>query len=470
MMDMEYERTFMQEPRGWLDRMDWAGVRQEVEMEARAEIVLLGMGNAGKSTLFNSLRGWPVTLAALKLGRAEQMVEERMGLFTLVDLPDDANPDAVASLAGWGVEQLERATMLVYVLDGAVGCRQEEADGAVVRPVDCRWIGLLRATGRPLLVVLNKADLWDDRAGRPDRLEDVLSAVERRLGAEVLPVSAYDSPEVQCRFLERMVEICPDLGVPLGREIAAFRRVVAQRLTRRAALLCGLVAMEPIPLIDLPMQVGAQVGLVARIGAVYGRPPASDYSKELVLTGAGSVALRLLAQQVVKIVPLLGWAVSGLLGAATTWLVGQTALAYFEGHATPRGVGHLLSDLWQEQVRPGCRRAAGLLFRFCPVVWAVRKLKELWKYRSVKCETYRDTQHAIRIVEVRDELVETETTPEEDGNGRGADPLLARGAAARLAGRAPEWDGTRRGPGDGPPVRTGPGEEPGPVAGRTGER
>ena len=119
--------------------------------------------------------------------------------------------------------------------------------------------------------------------------------------------------------------------------------------------------------------------MVARIGAIYGHPPASDYSKELVLTGAGSVALRLLAQQAAKAVPVLGWAVSGLLAAATTWLVGQTALAYFEGRATPNSIGHLLARLWQERVRPWCRQAIGVWLRFCPAAWALRRGRMLWE-------------------------------------------------------------------------------------------
>ena len=494
-MDMEYEGALVQKPRSWLEQLDWTGVRQEVEMEARAEIVLLGPGNAGKSTLFNSLRGWPVTLTALKVGRVEQVVEEPMGLFTLIDLPEDSRLDDGL------LERLERATLLVYLLDGAVGCTPGQSPESVVRPADSRWVSRLRATGRPLLVVLNKADLWDGRA------EDALTLIEHRLGTEATPISAYAPPDAQCSFLERMVEVCPDLAVPLGQEVAAFRRAAVRRLTRRAALLCGLVAMEPIPLIDLPMQVGAQVGLVARIAAIYGHPPSSDYSKELVLTGAGSVAFRLLGQQAAKAVPLLGWVVSGLLGAATTWLVGQATLAYFEGYATPDGIGRLLAGLWRErawplggvrseqsrtaQGRPWCGRAVGALLRFCPAVWVLRWGRGLWKRRTAEREDVKDVKredvkredvkredglcnarYETRIMEVGDELVETEARSEEgerEGTG-GAGALLARGATACLADRAPQWSHTRRGPSDGTPVRAKPGEEPGAVAEGIGER
>jgi len=372
---IEYEGAVVQEPGCWFDQMDWAGVRQEVEMEARAEIALLGLGNAGKSTLFNSLRGWPVTMTGLKLGRqAQATVEESMGLFTLIDLPEDG--DVEDGL----LERLDRSSLLVYLLDGAADCSEEEPAEAIVRLADSRWISRLRATGRPLLVVLNKADVWADGA------EGVVAAAEKRLGMAVLPVSAYDSTDARRQFLERMVEACPDLAVPLGREVAAFRHDVAQHLIRRAALLCGLVAAEPIPLVDLPVHVGAQVGLVARIGAMYDRPPASDYSKELVLTGAGGVAMRMLVQQMAKAVPVLGWVVSGLLAAGATWLVGETALAYFEGRAKPECVAHLLAGVWQERVRPFCVRAVRGFVRFCPAVWVLRWGRERWERWSVEQE------------------------------------------------------------------------------------
>jgi uncharacterized protein (DUF697 family) len=356
---------------GWLDQMDWLGLREEVQSEAQAEIVLLGLGNAGKSTLFNSLRGWPVVLTALKLGRQDESVEERMGLFTLVDLPrgDLDHEDLV-------LQRLDRATLLVYLLDGSVGRAQRRPDEGIVRPADYRWIGRLKATGRPLLVVLNKADLW------ADHLDVVLASLEQRLGVEVIPISAYDSPDAQWHLLERMTRACPTLALPLGREVAAFRREAARRLIRRAALMCGLVAMQPIPLIDLPMQVGTQVGLVARISTMYGHPPSSDYSSELIVTGAGSMVFRLVALQIARLVPVLGWVVSGVLGATTTWLLGQSTVAYFEGWTAPRRLRDILGEHWIESISSGFRQRFRFVRRLHPLTAAIRTVASTRKRKS----------------------------------------------------------------------------------------
>jgi GTP-binding protein Era len=345
----------------WADHMDWLGLREEVQSEVRAEIVLLGLGNAGKSTLFNSLRGWPVVLTALKLGRQDGSVEERMGLFTLVDLPKEgANGEDLV------LQRLENATLLVYLLDGSVGQAQRRPDEAIVRPADCRWIGRLKAIGRPLLVVLNKADLW------ADQLDAVLASLKQRLGVEVIPISAYDSLDAQRHLLERMTKACPTLALPLGREVAVFRREAARRLIRRAALMCGLVAMQPIPLIDLPMQVGTQVGLVARISTMYGRPPSSDYSSELIVTGAGSMAFRLLALQIAKLVPVLGWVVSGVLGATTTWLLGRSTVAYFEGWMPPRRLQDVLGGRWRGSMSSRFRQRFRFIRHLHPLTTAIR--------------------------------------------------------------------------------------------------
>lgn len=296
----------------------------------------------------------------------------------------------------------------------------------------------LRATGRPLIVLLNKADLW---AGH---LESVLPAVEHRLGVEVLPVSAYDPLVTQRRLLDRMIEACPDLAVPLGREVVSFRRAVAQRLIRRAALLCGLVAVEPIPLIDLPMQIGSQVGLAARIGSMYGHPPTSDYSRELVLTGAGSMALRFLVQQAVKAVPVLGWAVSGLLAAASTWLLGQAIMAYYEERSAPGGIRHLLSSVWLERIWPRCHRIIEIWLRFCPAVWMLRWVTGLWRRWKLRGGT-EEMRTCAPDVEVEDDWTMAEETRDET---RGIGDFFARGVAASLADRAPQRRGAGRRPGN----------------------
>jgi uncharacterized protein (DUF697 family) len=237
---------------------------------------------------------------------------------------------------------------LVYVLDGPAG----------VRPADYRWVGRLRRLGAPLLVALNKSDLL---AGElPARQVEF----ETRLATGVLPVSALTGANVEAGLLPKMVNLCPNLTVALGRELRGFRRRAAVRLVHRAALLNGLVALEPVPLIDLPVQIMTLTGLMLRIGAVYERPPTEIRRREVVAAVAGGLVGRLAAQQLAKIIPLVGWAISSVIGWSCTWALGRAAIVYFEAggdaavdrswNRTKGGVDRLyrlVGQRWQQRPR-----------------------------------------------------------------------------------------------------------------------
>ncbi len=375
-----------------LNNFDWNEAREGVNRESRARILLLGLPGAGKSTLLNQLCGWTVSQPQAgspgldRVGLESPGMTEDFGLFGLVDLAEEMDTHPYLDLSGgsyyypesWlsgqgyqaengrlpGVEpglngllsldgldplaMAEGADLLVYVLDGTAG----------VRPADYRWVGRLRRLGAPLLVALNKSDLL---AGElPARQVEF----ETRLATGVLPVSALTGANVEAGLLPRMVNLCPNLTVALGRELRGFRRRAAARLVHRAALLNGLVALEPVPLIDLPVQIMTLTGLMLRIGAVYERPPTDIRRREVVAAVAGGLVGRLAAQQLVKIVPVVGWAISSVIGWSCTWALGRAAIAYFEAggdaavdrswHWTKGGVGRvyrLVGQRWRQRPR-----------------------------------------------------------------------------------------------------------------------
>jgi uncharacterized protein (DUF697 family) len=137
----------------------------------------------------------------------------------------------------------------------------------------------------------------------------------------------------------------------MGREILNFRRIAARRIIRQAALFAGLMGGQPVPLLDLPFQAMLQVGVVMRVGAVYGFAPAGGMSREVIGTVAGSLGMRYLALSLMKVVPVLGWAVSGLSSAALTALMGEGAIRYYEaGGKVP--LGNLLAGGRERLGRP----------------------------------------------------------------------------------------------------------------------
>jgi len=75
---------------------------------------------------------------------------------------------------------------------------------------------------------------------------------------------------------------------------------------------------------------GAQTDHVVAGAGSHLNDIASGASRSTMLTLLGGLGLRYLAQQLVKLVPVLGWLVSGVLSASSTWLMGWAAVTYFE--------------------------------------------------------------------------------------------------------------------------------------------
>src|SRR5207248_5651301 len=135
---------------------------------------------------------------------------------------------------------------------------------------------------------------------------------------------------VVVELIPTIIEASPDAALVIGRELPAYRRNAAQRIIRNSTLVRLAAGMEPIPLVDIPILLGTQVRLVLRIAALYGEKmdteDAMKHARELVVTMAGGLALRYLAETAAKAVPFGGDFVAGAIAAAGTWAIGQVAL------------------------------------------------------------------------------------------------------------------------------------------------
>lgn len=176
----------------------------------------------------------------------------------------------------------------------------------------------LRARGQPLVVALNKSDKLP-AAGHPQA-----RLLARRLALPVVPISARTGANVVEGLLPQLVTCCPALALPLGRDLACYRRQAARYLTRTAALRGGLVGLEPVPLLDLPVHLLLELRLVRDLARLYGQAsgPGSVVPREWLVGIVATLLLRYAAQQAAKLVPGLGWAMSGLLALVGTWLLG----------------------------------------------------------------------------------------------------------------------------------------------------
>jgi GTP-binding protein len=156
-----------------------------LRLKLLADVGLLGLPNAGKSTFLNSVTNasakvgdYPFTTLRPQLG----VVRHKGREFVLADIPGLI--EGAAEGAGVGdrfLGHVERTRLLLHLVDGSAEDPVE--DWRVVRgELEGYGAGL---AGKPELIALTKADLLDDM-----QRAKVAKALEKQSGARVFPISA----------------------------------------------------------------------------------------------------------------------------------------------------------------------------------------------------------------------------------------------------------------------------------------
>jgi uncharacterized protein (DUF697 family) len=121
-----------------------------------------------------------------------------------------------------------------------------------------------------------------------------------------------------------------DYLVSLGRGYPVFRHAVCWKIIHKNARQNGVIGVLPIPGADMPAITANQGRMALGIAAAYGEEISLERVRELLGVLAAGFGLRALTRQVLKLVPVAGWAASGAIGYAATLAMGRTAILYFE--------------------------------------------------------------------------------------------------------------------------------------------
>jgi GTP-binding protein len=156
-----------------------------LRLKLLADVGLLGLPNAGKSTFLNSVSNasakvgdYPFTTLRPQLG----VVRHKGREFVVADIPGLI--EGAAEGAGIGdrfLGHVERTRLLLHLVDGS-GEDPLEAWQIVRGELDSYGAGL---TGKPELIALTKTDLIDGR-----KRSKIVKALEKVSGATVFPISA----------------------------------------------------------------------------------------------------------------------------------------------------------------------------------------------------------------------------------------------------------------------------------------
>lgn len=305
--------TRLRDARRFVETIDLRQIEETVAEEARARLVIVGPVNSGKSTLFNQLKGQKLSHVSPVPGTTTDVISEEFGPFWLVDTPglgEVAGTDRAART----MIAVKGADVAILVLDASAGVRQSDAD--LYRD--------LRSAGLPVVVALNKIDLI-----RRD-LKTVLPDIERRLRVPIIPISAKQGTGIADRLIPAIIDSHPRMAVTIGRSLPRYRRITARRVVRESALFASLIAVEPVPGLDIPFLVGVQVRMLLRLAAIYGQSMTAARARELLGAIAGGVGIRYAAQELAKLIPGPGWLVAGVAASTGTFALGRAVVILFE--------------------------------------------------------------------------------------------------------------------------------------------
>ncbi len=192
-----------------------------LELKLIADVGIVGVPNAGKSTLLSvvsaaqpKIANYPFTTLQPNLGVASLDEYETM---VLADIPGLI--EGAAGGAGLGHEflrHIERTRILIHLLDGAA--KEPLTDWAMINQELALYdtnLGL-RLDERPQLVVLNKMDLPDAMAWEPLVEEEV-----RKAGFEFCSISAASGQGVQAMLYKakKMLAEAPEVYATLNEEV-----------------------------------------------------------------------------------------------------------------------------------------------------------------------------------------------------------------------------------------------------------
>jgi small GTP-binding protein len=299
--------------RSFMKALNWNEAQGEVLEGLKNTVVIVGLPNTGKSTLFNYLKGQQLSPVSPEAGTTRTLVRTDFGPFTLIDTPGHL-PELLES-------GMDLASVIVFLIDGTKGLQSKDKE----------LYETITKLHKPTIIGVNKVDaLSGEESG--DKLANEVAVT---LGvAGVIPVSGRTGVNVAEELIPAMIDASPEAALVIGRELPAYRRSAAQRIIRNATLISLAAGLEPFPLVDIPILLGNQIRLVLRLAALYGEPVDSAnttrHLRELVAVMAGGLGLRYLAEQVAKAIPFGGDFISGAIAGAGTWAMGQVILEYYE--------------------------------------------------------------------------------------------------------------------------------------------
>lgn len=327
------------------------------------QVVVFGTGSSGKTSIVNALIGRMVGKVGAPMGTTEVGATYSLKLngvdreILITDTPGILE----AGIAGTEREQLARqlateADLLLFVLDNDL--RKSEYDP----------LQTLAEIGKRSLIVLNKADLYteDDRDAILARLRervrglvatsDVIavcanpSAMRLDTGevfrpeADIMPLirrmAAVLRAEGEDLIADNILLQSQRLGEKARNLIDNQRRRQAEKIVDRFQWIgAGVIAVTPLPVVDLLATAAVNAQMVVEIGRVYGCDINMERGREMALSLAKTLASLGIVKGAVTLITtalqlsigglVVGRAIQAVSAAYLTRIAGRSFIEYF---------------------------------------------------------------------------------------------------------------------------------------------
>ncbi|MFP4134799.1 MAG: YcjF family protein [Halothece sp.] len=327
------------------------------------QVVVFGTVSAGKTSLVNALMGRVVGEVSAPMGTTKAGETYRLSLPDIDQdiLVTDTPGILEAGVLGTDREKLARelateADLLLFVVDNDL--RQSEYDP----------LSVLAGIGKRSLLIFNKTDLYTEE-DQETILEKLRSRTKNYISSQdVISIAANPSPfhtdsgdtvqpepdimplikRVAAILRAEGADLIADnillqsqrLGEEARRLIDSQRRRQANKVIERYQWVgAGVIAVTPLPVVDMLGTAAVNAQMVVEIGKIYGCEINMDRGRELALSlGRTLVSLGVVkgviqmvstALQMTVATYMVGKAVQGVSAAYLTRIAGKSFIEYF---------------------------------------------------------------------------------------------------------------------------------------------
>lgn len=327
------------------------------------QVVVFGTGSAGKSSLVNALIGRMVGRVSAPMGTTEVGETYRLKLkglereILIIDTP------GILEAGGAGTEREKLARELATEADLLLFVLDNDLSNSEYTPLQ-----MLAEIGKRSLVIFNKIDRYfeEDRSIILARLrERVRSFINTNdvvaIAANPQPVTLENGKIFQAEpdimpLIQRMAAILRSegedliadnillqsqrLGEEARRLIDAQRQRQSEKIVERFQWIgAGVIAVTPLPIVDLLATAAVNAQMVVEIGRIYGCELNMERGQELALSLGKTLASLGIVKGAIELVSaalqlnfatlVVGKTIQGVTAAYLTRIAGKSFIEYF---------------------------------------------------------------------------------------------------------------------------------------------